>query len=288
MSCSGFVLATLLLAPLFAGSALCQDSARAGRAASPPGSAAAAAEASQPSAEPEPAPKPGGKKAQKSILDGDEGPVPTDWDSQVESLRLALIRLPVATLLSAILAFRPRRRGTPMLQAHVIQTQIILAVVGAIVMLVVGASLARAFGIVGAAGLIRYRAKIADPKDAGVMLSTLGLGLASGVGLYFLAVFATVFVLGVLWLIESIEPEPYSVFDLAVAVKDPAAMRAAIEGVLRRTRIPFELRSTSADEVCYEVKMPVNRKTDFVTNAISEVDPKQKIDVKWEKKKEKD
>ena len=132
--------------------------------------------------------------------------MPTDWDSQFESLRLALIRLPVATLLSAILAFRPRRRGTPMLQAHVIQTQVILAVVGAIVMLVVGASLARAFGIVGAAGLIRYRAKIADPKDAGVMLSTLGLGLASGVGLYFLAVFATVFVLGVLWLIESIEP----------------------------------------------------------------------------------
>ena len=34
-------------------------------------------------------------------------------------------------------------------------------------MLVVGSSLARAFGIVGAAGLVRYRAKIDDPKDAG-------------------------------------------------------------------------------------------------------------------------
>jgi hypothetical protein len=37
-------------------------------------------------------------------------------------------------------------------------------------MLVVGASLARAFGIVGAANLIRYRSKIDDPKDAVVML----------------------------------------------------------------------------------------------------------------------
>jgi hypothetical protein len=61
----------------------------------------------------------------------------------------------------------------------VIQTQIILAIVGAVVMLVVGSSLARAFGIVGAAGLVRYRAKIEDPKDAGVMLSTLAIGLAS-------------------------------------------------------------------------------------------------------------
>ena len=62
-------------------------------------------------------------------------------------------------------------------------------------MLVVGSSLARAFGIVGAAGLVRYRAKIADPKDAGVMLSTLAIGLASGVGMWMLAVFSTAFVL---------------------------------------------------------------------------------------------
>ena len=66
-----------------------------------------------------------------------------------------------------------------------------LALVGAMVMMVVGSSLARAFGIVGAAGLIRYRAKIEDPKDAGVMLSTLAIGLASGVGLYLFAIFAT-------------------------------------------------------------------------------------------------
>ena len=39
-----------------------------------------------------------------------------------------------------------------------------------VVMLIVGASLARAFGIVGVASLIRYRAKIDDPKDAVVML----------------------------------------------------------------------------------------------------------------------
>ena len=58
-------------------------------------------------------------------------------------------------------------------------------------MLVVGSSLARAFGIVGAASLIRYRSKIDDPKDAGVMLCGLAVGLASGVGLYGLAVFAT-------------------------------------------------------------------------------------------------
>src|SRR5204862_625177 len=127
--------------------------------------------------------------------------VAIDAYTQLEQLQHALVRLPIAAGFAAILALRPRRRGTPKRQQPVIQTQIILAVVGAVVMLVVGTSLARAFGIVGAAGLVRYRAKIDDPKDAGVMLSTLALGLAAGVGLWMLAAFATVFVLSLLWIV---------------------------------------------------------------------------------------
>ena len=102
-------------------------------------------------------------------------------------------RLPLAALLGTALALRPRRRGTPVRQPAVVQTQIILAIVGALIMLVVGASLARAFGIVGAANLIRYRSKIDDPKDAVVMLCALAVGLAAGVGLFGLATIGTLF-----------------------------------------------------------------------------------------------
>lgn len=215
----------------------------------------------------------------------------SEWFSQFDSLRTAVIRLPIAALLSAILAFRPRRRGTPERQSPVIQTQILLAIVGAVVMLVVGASLARAFGIVGAAGLVRYRAKIADPKDAGVMLSTLALGLACGVGLYFLAIFAMLFVLGTVWLLESFEPDPYSTFELTVTVKDKNKdsqdLKPGIEHVLRRYRVPFELRTTSPDDMAYEVKVPLKRNTDTVSSAIARLDPKQTIEVKWDKKKDK-
>ena len=214
----------------------------------------------------------------------------SDWFTQFESLRHAVVRLPIAAALSAILAFRPRRRGTPERQSSVVQTQIILAIVGAVVMLVVGASLARAFGIVGAAGLVRYRAKIGDPKDAGVMLSTLALGLACGVGLYFLAIFAMLFVLGTVWLLESIEPEPYSTFDLTISVKDKEKhsqdLKPGIEHVLRHYRIPFELRTTSSDDIGYEVKVPLKRHTDTLSAAIARVDPAKAIEVKWDKKKD--
>jgi uncharacterized membrane protein YhiD involved in acid resistance len=153
------------------------------------------------------------------------------------------------------------------------------------VMLVVGASLARAFGIVGAAGLIRYRAKVEDPKDAGVMLSTLAVGLASGVGLYLFAIFATVFVLAVLLVVESIETEPYLLFDLAISTKDSAAFKDSIEGVLRGRRIPFELRSTSTEAICYEVRLPLGIHTDSVSEALMGLKAPKSVNVKWEEKK---
>src|ERR1043165_2148899 len=119
-------------------------------------------------------------------------------------------------------------------------------------MLVVGSSLARAFGIVGAAGLVRYRAKIADPKDAGVMLSTLAIGLASGVGLWLLAGVAPGFVLITLWIIESFEPTARPLFSLKVKAKDPAALKPKLEQLLTRQRLAPSLRTTSNEEVTYE------------------------------------
>jgi uncharacterized membrane protein YhiD involved in acid resistance len=225
-----------------------------------------------------------GKKT-KSIF-AEDGPVDTTWTAQVESFWHAVIRLPVAALLSAILAFRPRRRGTPKRQGPVIQTQIVLALVGAMVMMVVGASLARAFGIVGAAGLIRYRAKVEDPKDAGVMLSTLAIGLASGVGLYLFAVVATGFVFAVLLVIESIDPDPYSLFNLTITTKDSTGLKDLIEDVFRRRRIPYELRSTATEVICYEVKLPLNTHTDTISEALVSLKAAKSVDVKWEPTKD--
>jgi hypothetical protein len=199
----------------------------------------------------------------------------------------ALVTLPFATALGAALAFRPRRRGTPPRSSPVIQTQIILSVVGALVMLVVGTSLARAFGIVGAANLIRYRAKIDDPKDAVVMLATLSLGLASGVGLYGLALVGTLFLLVVLWLIESLEPERRKTFDLKVTTGEPTTLRAPVERILRRYHIDYELRSVGQKELVYDAELPIDLGTDRVANAILAAGAGQDTEVVWEEKKKK-
>jgi uncharacterized membrane protein YhiD involved in acid resistance len=195
--------------------------------------------------------------------------------------------LPLAALLGAALALRPRRRGTPPRTPAVLQTQIMLAVVGAVIMLVVGNSLARAFGIVGAANLIRYRSKIDDPKDAVVMLCTLAVGLACGVGLYALALVATTFIAGALWVIESFEPRSRR-FELKIKVsKDTDAQRPRIESILQRYHLDFELRTSSDEEVCYDVQVPFDILTDRISNTILKLDPDGHAAVEWSEKKNK-
>jgi uncharacterized membrane protein YhiD involved in acid resistance len=202
-------------------------------------------------------------------------------DNLQEELLASAIRLPLAALLGTILALRPRRRGTPERQPAVVQTQIILSVVGALIMLVVGASLARAFGIVGAANLIRYRSKIDDPKDAVVMLCALASGLAAGVGLYGLAIVGTLFIVFCLWIIEGFEPQT-RVFELSVKMGDKTQdLRPKIEEALRRFKARYELRTAAEDVITYLVTTPRSLRTDRVSNAIMELDPDGKGAVEW-------
>jgi uncharacterized membrane protein YhiD involved in acid resistance len=213
--------------------------------------------------------------------------VPADLTAEIHE---AIVRLPLAAILGTALALRPKRRSTPTRTPAVVQTQIILSVVGALVMLVVGASLARAFGIVGAANLVRYRSKIDDPKDAGVMLCSLAVGLAAGVGAYGLAVFATVFIVGSLAIIESFEPRTVKRFLLHVKINENAgALRPKVESALERLRLKHELRTTSDEELGYEVGVPFEMETDRITDLIARSCGRgTDLTVEWEQKKAKE
>jgi hypothetical protein len=204
------------------------------------------------------------------------------------SLHRAALALPIAAGLSGLLAFRPRRRGhAPPRSPEVVQTQIMLSLVGALVMLVVGASLARAFGIAGAAGLVRYRAKVSDAKDASVMLSALGIGLAAGVGLFWLAIVATLFIVAVLWLLEHLEPRRTVPFDLRVHLAGAGGFRPHLEALLRRHHLRHHLRTSSADEVSYEVDVPFGRPLEPLSEAIMAFEPEKSPAIEWQEKKPK-
>jgi uncharacterized membrane protein YhiD involved in acid resistance len=192
----------------------------------------------------------------------------------------------VSALLGAALGVvRPVRNEIIPRSAHVIHAQILLSIVGAIIIVVVAESLARAFAIVGAAGLVRYRAKIDDPKDAGVMLVALAVGLTVGSGQFLFATAACVFVIAVLWLLESLEPEARSKFDLKIVAKNAGRLRPEIEHALHYKGITYELRASSPGELRYEVTVPFKQKIGKLSKLIRSLDGHDGTFVEWEIKK---
>jgi uncharacterized membrane protein YhiD involved in acid resistance len=206
--------------------------------------------------------------------------------TQIPSIAHGLLVLTVAGVLGAALGvIRPVRTGIVPRSAHVIQAQILLAIVGAIIIVVVGESLARAFAIVGAAGLVRYRARVEDVKDAGVMLIALALGLTAGSGMFMFAFLACAFVIATLWLLESLEPPARSRFDLKVSSKHASRVRPDIEHALEQKGVTYDLRGSSPTELVYEVTVPFGQKIRPLTKVIQHLDGHNGTLVDWEIKK---
>lgn len=74
---------------------------------------------------------------------------------------------------------------------------ILLTMITTIVIMVIGNNLARAFGMVGAMSIIRFRTAVKDAADIMFIFFSLAIGLAAGVKLYFIAFIGTLTVGGV-------------------------------------------------------------------------------------------
>jgi uncharacterized membrane protein YhiD involved in acid resistance len=105
------------------------------------------------------------------------------------------------------------------------------------------------------------------------------------VGLYLIAVFSAGFILIALWVIESFE-HPLKRFDVKIKIgKETDERRPRIEAIFRRHDAAFELRTSSDEEVCYEVAVPAEVQTDRMSNAILRLDPEGHASVEWTEKK---
>ncbi len=92
----------------------------------------------------------------------------------------------------------------PSYSPSLVRSLIALAMITAVVMLVIGNNLARAFGLVGAMSIIRFRTALKDPHDIVFVFFSLAAGMAAGVGMYNLALVSTAGISGVVALITKL------------------------------------------------------------------------------------
>ena len=91
------------------------------------------------------------------------------------------------------LFYRLTYRG-PGMSYSFINSLIVLSLITSVVIMVIRNNLARAFGLVGAMSIIRFRTAIKETQDIIFIFFALAIGMASGVGLHALALASTVFI----------------------------------------------------------------------------------------------
>lgn len=107
----------------------------------------------------------------------------------------------VAFVLSMLIAYTYKKthQGLSYSQSFVLTIIFITIIIG-FVMMVIGNSLTRAFALVGALSIIRFRTVVKDTKDTAYIFWALAVGMGAGTGNYFIALYATLFMSLIAWI----------------------------------------------------------------------------------------
>jgi hypothetical protein len=150
------------------------------------------------------------------------------------------VRMTVATILGAAVAFRAWRRFMPFMSRPSLQSaqsQTLIAAAGAVMVVVIGDNPARAFGLVGLGSFIRFRSGIGDPRDAAVMFVMIGIGMACGLGLYSMAASATLFICVLLTIFDYGARKLTRPTLVTLSAEDSSLVRARISDVFPQARL---------------------------------------------------
>src|SRR3989338_4642169 len=112
------------------------------------------------------------------------------------SIQQIVLNIVLTFVLAFIIAlvYKKTHKGLAYSQSFVF-TLVLMSVIVSVVMMVIGNSLARAFGLLGAFSIIRFRTAVKDTKDTGYIFFALAVGMAVGTGSYSIAVIGAVLIL---------------------------------------------------------------------------------------------
>jgi uncharacterized membrane protein YhiD involved in acid resistance len=104
-----------------------------------------------------------------------------------------VIVMTLSFVLSAFIGwiYKITHRGTSYTQSFVF-TLVMNGMVVALVMMIVGSNIARAFSLVGALSIIRFRNAVKETRDVGFIFFTMAIGMAIGTKFYLLAIAGTI------------------------------------------------------------------------------------------------
>jgi uncharacterized membrane protein YhiD involved in acid resistance len=149
-----------------------------------------------------------------------------------------------------------------------VHTQIFIAITVTLIMIIIGSNIARAFALVGAMSIIRFRNPIKDSRDLAFLFMAMAVGMAAGTGFFLFAIVFTLFVVFISLAIAVTGFGETRTPLYVVRVRMNPDFRPEVESAMRNVGAIFSLISidrlagtSEEDDMVYEIRM--NRKKAF-------------------------
>lgn len=166
-------------------------------------------------------------------------------------------------------------------------TLVLLSVLIALVTLVIGDSAARAFSLVGALAIVRFRTVVEDTRDTAFVIFSVAAGMATGIGYVLAALMCTPLVLLTALVLRPAKDRALAMPGLLIlrlsAGREPGEELHAVIGThLDHFRLVGlnTVRGGSAVDLTYYIRMPEPQRVFALMNALNRVEGVQAVEVK--------
>ncbi len=194
--------------------------------------------------------------------------------------------LVLSYLLSLVVGwvYRYTHKGVSYSQSYV-HTLVIMGTVVSLIMLIIGSNIARAFALVGALSIIRFRNAMKETRDVGFIFMVMAIGMAVGTRFFLLAVFATVMLSAFMIALSKFNMFAKEVTERILRIRFPVdrdyetAFEAPFQKYLNEYRlISLEtVRAGVLQEVVFSVSLKKNVRPGELLEAIRACNDNQKV-----------
>jgi uncharacterized membrane protein YhiD involved in acid resistance len=190
--------------------------------------------------------------------------------------------------LAIALFYRLNYRGVSYSPNYVISI-IMLCMITALVIMVIGNNLARAFGLVGAMSIIRFRTAVKDTMDIMYIFFALAAGLACGAGMHVVALAGTLFIGTAITLISMVinENPVKKEYLLQIIADDHFPAQEILQPLLKRhctsTKLinlkSLQMEQKNITEMSYYVKFRRSQHSLVLVKEIKELEGVYKVNL---------
>lgn len=198
---------------------------------------------------------------------------------------VSLIDMVKATFLAFFLSlvvgyvYRITHQGASYSQATV-HTMVIMAVVVSLIMMIIGSNIARAFSLVGALSIIRFRNAVKESRDVAFYFLAMGVGMACGTGFGNHAIVFTLCMSAMIYAMTRFDvgAKPMAEVLMKIQVANEVDYRKAFDEVFYKTMQNADLLSVDSDgsgtlELVYSVTLRKGQSEPGILSDVGGVHP---------------